>query len=247
MGHRWDFGRLVSAAAGVAAVVVAFLYTVGAVLVAGQLRTTGIPTRDVLPLVPLPQLLARGMSTLLASLAALVGFFVILAVLLGATWIFEHAVADPKAPSANAKRMVIGMLVLFSSVMVISSRPASALFAFAASVAVWFASISAMGRRPRSIAVAYIPLVVALALIMVAGLFDQYYYPPSLATVQLRRESAPVVNGKLIVATGTDYVVADGDRSMLVIPHDKVIEVHVTGGRSNRPQTIGGRVWHWIH
>jgi hypothetical protein len=66
--QRLTASAILSGAAALSALVVGILYTLGAVLVAGSLRDTGIPVRDALPLVPLPQLLGRGMSVLLSSL-----------------------------------------------------------------------------------------------------------------------------------------------------------------------------------
>jgi hypothetical protein len=84
--------RVLSAVTGVAALAVGFLYSVGAVLIAGQLRTTEIATRDVLPVVPLPQMLGRGMSVLLGSfgLAVALVFLAAVGIFLGqrheSTW-----------------------------------------------------------------------------------------------------------------------------------------------------------------
>src|SRR6478672_2456409 len=53
------------------AIFVGILYTVGAVLTTGQLRRANLVVRDTLPLVPLPQLLGRGMSVFLKPFAGL--------------------------------------------------------------------------------------------------------------------------------------------------------------------------------
>src|SRR4051812_11780069 len=63
--------QVLTALTGVAALFVGLLYSVGAVLIAGQLKATGVAMRDVLPLVPLPQMLGRGMSALLGSFGLL--------------------------------------------------------------------------------------------------------------------------------------------------------------------------------
>src|SRR5438045_3983086 len=54
-------------APAVAAVFVGVLYVLGAVLVAGEIRHERVPLRDALPLIPFSQMLARGMSVVLAS------------------------------------------------------------------------------------------------------------------------------------------------------------------------------------
>jgi hypothetical protein len=64
-----SLASLLSGAGAVAALGIGFLYIIGAVLIAGELRPTGIPLRDALPIIPLPQMLGRGMSVLLSSLA----------------------------------------------------------------------------------------------------------------------------------------------------------------------------------
>jgi hypothetical protein len=53
----------------VIALSVGALYTVGAVVTTGQLRRADPVVRDTLPLVPLPQLLGRGMSVFLKPFA----------------------------------------------------------------------------------------------------------------------------------------------------------------------------------
>src|SRR5262245_34057038 len=64
------------------ALFVGILYTVGAVLTTGQLRRANLVVRDTLPLVPLPQLLGRGMSVFLKPFAGvLVIVLVFIAVL----------------------------------------------------------------------------------------------------------------------------------------------------------------------
>lgn len=70
--------RFLAAATGFAALVVGFLYSLGAVLIAGELRPTHVATRDALPLIPLTQMLARGMSVLLASFGLAVLFALVL-------------------------------------------------------------------------------------------------------------------------------------------------------------------------
>src|SRR5437867_601892 len=57
----------------VIAVFVGALYTVGAVLTTGQLRRANLVVRDTLPLVPLPQILGRGMSVFLKPFAGVLG------------------------------------------------------------------------------------------------------------------------------------------------------------------------------
>ena len=61
----------------VIALFVGSLYTVGAVLTTGQLRHANLVVRDTLPLVPLPQILARGMSVFLKPFAGVLGIAVV--------------------------------------------------------------------------------------------------------------------------------------------------------------------------
>src|SRR4051794_33957018 len=55
------------------------LYTLGAVIVAGEIRHEKLPLRDALPLIPVAQMLGRGMSIVLDSpvtFLAMVGWLV---------------------------------------------------------------------------------------------------------------------------------------------------------------------------
>jgi hypothetical protein len=91
-------------ATGIAASVTGFLYSVGGVLLAGQLRPTGVPARDILPLIPLSQMLGRGLSVLLGDLGiSLIALFALSASFLGGMWM-DRLHQRAKEREARAQR-----------------------------------------------------------------------------------------------------------------------------------------------
>src|SRR5262245_38189935 len=93
---------IVSTAAAASAVVLGVLYSVGAVLVAGALRETGVSVRDVLPLIPLPQMLGRGMSVLLGSAGT---SLIALVIFGGAVWLSHDLERSRRLRLAEVKEM----------------------------------------------------------------------------------------------------------------------------------------------
>ena len=68
---------------GLVAIGVGLLYGTGAVIKSGQLRTADLNVRDTLPLIPLEQLLAVGIGTIVTSLVWVFVFAFILWIYLG--------------------------------------------------------------------------------------------------------------------------------------------------------------------
>jgi hypothetical protein len=63
----WNFGRLARYVAALTAFGLGALYAVGAFLETTELRGAHFEAKDVLPLIPVQQLLARGIATVILS------------------------------------------------------------------------------------------------------------------------------------------------------------------------------------
>ncbi len=205
---------------GVAAFGLAVLYTLGAVLLSGELRGADLRISDALPLIPLEQVLARGIGT-----AVVVGLATPLFVLvfLAVEGLSRRARAQPRASAVEADESsnvwLVGRLVGYPISL------ASPLLLPLVSIAVvvcgvlalllveslWEATISA-----RSLFAA------GAATVAFSLLASGFFNPPPLADVSIEREHGTAAGGKLVAATGDSWYVAAGKGRIRAIPADQV-------------------------
>ena len=185
---------------GFAALGLGLLYATGAVIKAGQLRGEGLNVRDTLPLVPLEQILALGIGTLVTSLIWVVVFAALVWLYIG--W------KPPPPQQIHVKQGTFTVLRVSSLVLT----------AFA--VAVWFYAVpffAAIGTsaaiflgstidrwRPRGRRYVVYILVGYFVIVLAARTGGAYFSPEPLPHVTLRLGRQPnTTEGTLIVARAT--------------------------------------------
>lgn len=176
------------------------LYTVGAVLTTAQLRTADLAVRDTLPLVPLPQLLGRGMSVFLKSFAGIV----VIAVVFAAALFFSEQVEQEllaatrrRWPGAR-RRVKLTLVAGVAAILALLSEPAIAVGVAGCSfvLLLWvFGSV----RLRRA-------LLVWAGLVAVVLLVVAFYRPEPLPTAELLTGRGCVEGDLITVAADTWYV-----------------------------------------
>jgi hypothetical protein len=208
----------------VVAVFVGILYTVGAVLTTGQLRRANLVVRDTLPLVPLPQLLGRGMSVFLKPFAGLLAIVLVFIAVLVLGDRIERAL-ERRMSGATARAIVI---VAGVAVLALLSPPqvAVGVAACALVLALWV-----LGRLPLRESLLLFAGLAALTLLALA-----FYRPEPLATVTIRTATHGVVHGDLITTANGTWYVGQGRRNFLAIEGSDIRSLEVDSGpHSSRP------------
>lgn len=208
----------------VIAVFLGILYTVGAVLTTGQLRRANLVVRDTLPLVPLPQLLGRGMSVFLKPFAGvLVIVLVFIAVVvLGSR--LERAL-ERRMAGRTARAVVVAVGV---AALVLLSPPQIAIgvVVCALVLALWV-----LGRLPLRESLLLFAGITALMLLGLA-----FYRPEPLATVTIRTSTRGVVHGDLITTANGTWYIGQGRRNFLAIEGSDIRSLEVDSGpHSSKP------------
>jgi len=234
-----DAARMFAVLPGVAAVGLALLYAVGAVEWVAEVNGERLAPGRVMPLVPLEQVLARGVSTV--ALAGAVGLVV--APIVG--WVLrweEQRPEDGKRPldlrtrKGRAGFVLIEVALAGLGFMIFPPVIWIGLVA----LLVWLAVRAWRGRRlelpyRRLLAVA---AAVALFLLLAQTLFD----PEPLPRVRVTLEKAPELRGRLITSTGeTWYVVVDDER-VVGVPAARVIRGRFEAKRGE-PSSIFGDIF----
>jgi hypothetical protein len=214
----------------VVAVFVGILYTVGAVLTTGQLRRANLVVRDTLPLVPLPQLLGRGMSVFLKPFAGLLAIVLVFIAVLVLGSRLERALERRTEGWSTGRRRAAraGAIVLAVAVLALLSPPQVAIgvAACALVLALWV-----LGRLPLREALLLFAGLAALTLLALA-----FYRPEPLATVTIRTSTHGVVHGDLITTANGTWYVGQGRRNFVAIEGSDIRSLEVDSGpHSSRP------------
>lgn len=212
--------------------VLGLLYAIGAVNLFGQLRAEGLKPEDILPLIPLEQLLGRGITALIENSPYILLLLVI-------TALAEPSVSratesdepkprpDPKTKKKEQRRPYIAG-GLFALLIVIGTEPAQML---ALAISFGLAGLvfwQLLGRVPDwSPLVAYlIANIVALFAIVFAA---SILLPEPLPAATLTLSSEQSADGRLVAITGSgDYLVAEDDEGVTSFPSNRVVAAAIT-------------------
>jgi len=208
---------------------VGILYTVGAVLTTGQLRKANLVVRDTLPLVPLPQLLGRGMSVFLKPFAGVLGIALVFVAVVVLGGEIERALERLTTGWGTGRRRAVrGAVVLAGvAVLVLLSPPSVAIGIAACSLVLVLWVRNMLPLRTTLLLFAAVTVVMLLAL--------AFYRPEPLAKVKIET-SRGTVRGDLITSTAGTWYVGRHDRTFVAIASGDVNRLEVCSGpHSSRP------------
>jgi hypothetical protein len=205
------------------ALFVGILYTVGAVLTTGQLRGANLVVRDTLPLVPLPQLLGRGMSVFLKPFAGLLVIVLVFIAVLVLGGRIERALE--RRMSGTAARAIVVVVGVAALVLLSPPQVAIGVAACALVLALWV-----LGKLPLRESLL---LFAGLTALMLLGL--AFYRPEPLATVTIRTATHGVVHGDLITSSNGTWYVGQRRRNFLAIASSDIRQLEVDSGPHSSP------------
>jgi hypothetical protein len=208
---------------------VGILYTVGAVLTTGQLRRANLVVRDTLPLVPLPQLLGRGMSVFLKPFAGVLAIALVFlaVVLLGES--IERAL-ERRTAGWNVRRRHgarAGVVIAGVAALVLLSPPEVAIGVAACAVVLLLWVRGALHLRQSLLLFAAVTALMLLAL--------AFYRPEPLARVTVRTTTQGTVRGDLITAASGTWYIGQHQRDFVAISGSDIRAIKVESGPHSSP------------
>jgi hypothetical protein len=229
-----------------AAVLAGVLYTVGALTWASQIADAHAPVGDVLPLVPLPQLLAKGIAPTLL-VAAAVGlaamFFGVASVVTrrpisyGRWRVWTPPNAERTKPVPTTAKVFIAVLAVPSVVGMALfiepwlGYPALALIA----LLLWGVKRIRVTGREQFYSRLLAGVTVAWIIATAAGVM--FFRPPRLPGVRVEMERGGPVRGVLLVSTDQTVVVATPNNERVIIPARAVRRVITRSRRRGRSRS----------
>lgn len=211
------------------------IYALGALLTMADLRGEGATIRDALQLVPLEQLLARGIGTALGVLAALAG----MAAFAGLWSAWQTAGDTVRPPGADTAAdpprafVLYGLaLIVISAGIFLAGAVVPALIGVGILVGASVFGLLASGTwttHRQDIAIGLVFVLVGLAA-------HAYFAPHPLAKVRLDVERGPDVTGALISIADGRWHLITARGQIVVVPDESVTEAGVTAGSP-----------HWLH
>ena len=206
------------------------LYTVGAVLTTGQLRRANLVVRDTLPLVPLPQLLARGMSVFLKPFAGVLGIALVFVAVVVLGESIERAFearttawSPGRHRAARAAVVVVGIAAL-----VLLSPPEVAVGIAVCSIVPLLWVFDVLRLRESLL------LFAGVAALMLLGL--SFYRPERLARVTITTPARGVISGDLITSVSGTWYLGEAHRNFVAVLPSEIQSVKVDSGpHSSRP------------
>ena len=206
------------------------LYSAGAIVKSGQLRSAHVSVRDTLPLVPLEQILALGIGIIVTSIVTVFVFALVLWVYVG-WWTPEPPAIRVSAPLFPLVRALRCLLAVAFIVWIFFTIPPLGALSVTAALFLGGGVRRIYGRGRRY--VAYVVLGY-LAFILVLNAANGYIYPKPLPEVELRlkNQATPVV-GTMLLTTGTTWYFTQHAQTFRAISAEKVA-VAIVRSRSRR-------------
>jgi hypothetical protein len=203
---------------------VGVLYTVGAVLTTGQLRRANLVVRDTLPLVPLAQLLGRGMSVFLKPFAGVLG----IALVFVAALIFGDAIEralDLRTTNWTSRKHRVGRLaavIVGVLALALLSPPdvAVGVAVCATVLLLWVVGLTPLRKTLLTFA--------ALAAVMLLGL--SFYRPEPLAHVTVHTPTGRMIRGDLITSTSGTWYLGQAHRNFVAVLPSEITSIRVDSG-----------------
>jgi hypothetical protein len=221
-GWRSDLWRLVALVPAVAAIGVAIPYGVGAVLWAAQVNGGGLAIGPVMSLVPLEQVLTRGVSTVaFAGAVALI----LAPIFAGISRVVPRLSPDEPEidPTTTTGRVALLLIVLLVAGLLFVVVPP--VFIGLVAVLLWLVvhlwkggELDLPFRRLLAFVVAFV-----LVLVVAHTVFD----PGPLPDVAVRLEKAPPLRGRLITSTGDQWYLVTDDSRVVGVTASRVVRARV--------------------
>jgi hypothetical protein len=222
-----------SVAAAVPAVIASglvILYTAGVVIIAAELLGADVRIGDTLILVPLEQILARGVGFVFiigATTLVILPLLVLLGMLSlrarqrrARLQMIGHSDSTSTAITAiRAGSVTLGVALLIALVVVLALPPTASIFLLIATCGSILLPVS---RSP------FVGVAAAYFLVAVSLSVSLFVYPPPLPDASLTGADGRVTSGPLITDTGSSYYVNTGPDEIAVVDHDEVLKAVIT-------------------
>jgi hypothetical protein len=225
---------------GLAAVGLGLLYGTGAVIKSGQLRGSDLSVRDTLPLIPLEQILAVGIGTLVTSLLVVALFGALLWIYLDQRWWLDEA-DETKMRQMQKRRPRFWKW--YSRIFLFVFLPFAFFLQFYTSpffVAIPVAAAVLLGvavRRYRSRGRRHVLYVLfAYFLIVIAARAGDAYVSPAplpVASLHLHGRANPIT-GALVVKAGDTWYLSLHEGTYRAIPASRVATAVVRSRKRER-------------
>jgi hypothetical protein len=218
----------------------ALLYSVGAVLTVGELRASKLAIRDALPLVPLPQILGRGMSVFLGSLGAnlaLAGAFGL--ALYGATFLVRATKDRPLQRRMLLKRhrkLALGYWIAGAFTVALIAPPLASPLLVLATVPYFLQIYDRITVRQAAMQ--------SFLLLWIGILVGSFYYPARLPQVAIQSMgTSKIVRGDLVATSGGLIYVGQRQRGVEVVPAAQARVIHFKSQHHDAAQSLGSVIW----
>lgn len=219
------------------------LYGAGALIKSGQLRAAGLSVQDTLPLVPLEQILALGIGTLVTSLI----WVVILA-----CWLWTYVYWNPEPITLSlggrkrlaAYRIAVWGLILFVIGVWFYNEP----FATAInSTVIVFLGPTVVRIRHRGRVFVLCVVLGFFLFVMAVKTASAYLSPAPLPHASLQLEGDPgLMQGTLIVSTGEAWYLTNRSKTYRAVPRSTVRSAVIRSKERREPRPVLKVVWQWL-
>jgi hypothetical protein len=230
-GERDSDKRLTKAFAAmpaVAAIVLAILYVVGAIAKIDELRGAGLDPRDVLTLIPIQQLLARGVGVSLQAL-----LFAALAVV---SFVVVELPKKPAVSLTNRVARVIAVVLLLGMLVFLLVFLPVVPVVLAVSVGIAAGVASRRGKvRPR------VFMATLFAAALMALLVVNYFRPPLLATAVIHTNRGGTIRGGFVAEADGIWYVSEKKHLLTAIRGDLVASTVICDRPTTRGSLPSGR------
>jgi hypothetical protein len=208
-------GTLLQGAGGVAALALGVLYGLGALLTMADLHAEGVPVRDMIRLIPLPELLSRGIGTIVTLILLVLGIAAFTA-----SW---ETAARAKAGSRRerASYAVAGALVLVALSLAIFVVPI--IVGIGIFVAVFVLLIVATQIKQTS----SWDIAAGLAVVILAVAANAYFAPPARPQARIGVKDDAPLRGTFLASSGDYWYIKGGGATVMAVPGDSVESVAI--------------------
>jgi hypothetical protein len=221
-----SLGRWLSLIPAAIAGMLALVYALGSIAVYGQVKDAGLSAVQTMPLVPVEQILGRGIASI-ASIFSKASANALISVLFVVTYWPERHTRRLVHPSEWSKRLYLGMPGAILVLAIFLPWETAAVLAVGAltMLAIW--AIGGLSRVGGSIGIAILACgsVISLLPMSVASSLIE---PPPLPKIAVVRSSGPTEHGGLVAETGSNWYVAHPDHSVDAIPNARVAGTTIT-------------------
>jgi hypothetical protein len=225
---------------------VGLLYGAGAIIKSGQLRGAGLDVRDTITLVPLEQILALGIGTIVTSLiwVAIFASYLVIFLAVGPPKRSRPTSGTPRRKGRIFRRLTWGLLA-FALILAFYNNPFFLAIVTSAGVllGVAVAYFERHGRRA-----VFLVLLTYFVVVAAAYTGSAYVSPEPLPAVSLELRNEPTrVRGTLIVATGNTWYLSQARKTYRAVPAERVLTaVVVSQERENEPRPVLKVAFDWM-